>query len=51
MTLTGSYIQDREEFPGFWEHDVSIYLYHKSVVKRRIQHTLDQIKKQKEFDG
>lgn len=25
MTLTGSYAQDRTDYPGFWEHDIPLY--------------------------
>jgi len=38
MTLTGSYIQDREDYPGFWDHDIPTYLYYaqkqESIVKK-----------------
>jgi hypothetical protein len=26
QTLTGSYVEDRDLYPGFWDHDVPTYV-------------------------
>jgi hypothetical protein len=48
MTLTGSYVQDREDFPGFWENDVPQYLQMRESAERKVSNTLKSIKHRQE---
>jgi len=51
MTLTGSYVQDREDYPLFWDHDIPLYLNEKAPLERTVSNTVAEIKKRQAREG
>lgn len=39
LTLTGSYEQDKLDYPGWWENDVPIALFEIALAKRTVENT------------